>query len=266
MRKPFISVSLTLIILISVSASKTINSGVFEWRKPTGSGIVHNVLKGPTRSLDKFEAKIVTLKSGQGLKEYGVSTGCDELIIIKEGTADISVNGESKTLGEGSIVVFSHDDRIRIRNAQDNELIFFTFLFRPKFPLEPSQGTKAAAVVKDWSTLEFKASANGGRRDIMRQPLSALKELEIHTTTLNEGLPSHNAHIHPDEEIILVRFGTVEETINGKPFSAGPGSVIFLTDDDNHGIRNIGSGPCEYYAIRWLTRIPENPGSRKNEK
>ena len=87
----------------------------------------------------------------------------------------------------------------------------------------------------------------------MRQPVSVLKELEMHTTQLKEGLPSHKSHTHADDEIILVRFGVVEESIKGKTFQCGPGSVIFLTNDDDHGIRNIGSGPCEYYAIRWLT-------------
>jgi quercetin dioxygenase-like cupin family protein len=257
MKQPFISVYLTLILLISVSASKIIDSGVFEWKEPAGFRSVLNVIKGPTRSLDKFETKIITLKSGKELKQSGVSTGCDELIIIKEGTADISVNGENKRLGEGSLVVFSHNDRIRIRNSQDKMLVLFSFSFKPIYPVEPVHQDKILAVVKDWNSLEFKPSANGGRRDIMRQPLSALKELEIHTTTLKEGFTSHNAHTHPDEEIILVRFGNVEETINGKPYAAGPGSVIFLTNDDNHGIRNIGNGPCEYYAIRWLTQLPE---------
>jgi mannose-6-phosphate isomerase-like protein (cupin superfamily) len=266
MKQPFFKVYLALIILISVSASKAINSGVFEWLKPTGSGTMRNILMGPTRSLDKFEIKAVTLKSGQGIKEYKVKPGCDELLIIKEGTADISVNGESKTIGEGSLVVVSQGDRIKIRNAQKKELAFFSFLFKPKYPVASTQSVKVSPLIKDWTNIEFKPSANGGRRDIMRQPLSALKELEIHTTTLNEGLPSHNAHTHPDEEIILVRFGNVEETINGKPYPAGPGSVIFLTNDDNHGIRNIGKGSCEYYAIRWLTRLPESATLDKTAK
>jgi quercetin dioxygenase-like cupin family protein len=57
----------------------------------------------------------------------------------------------------------------------------------------------------------------------------------------------------PMKKIILVRKGYVEETIKGEPYRLGPGSIIFLTNDDLHGIRNAGSGGCEYYAIRWLT-------------
>lgn len=79
----------------------------------------------------------------------------------------------------------------------------------------------------------------------------------MHATTLKEGVASHAAHTHADEEIILVKSGTVEETINGTPYKLGPGSVIFLSNDDPHGIRNAGEGQCEYYAIRWLVHSAE---------
>jgi quercetin dioxygenase-like cupin family protein len=87
----------------------------------------------------------------------------------------------------------------------------------------------------------------------MRTPTQSLVELEMHTTTLNEGEKSHAEHMHSDEEIILVRFGSVEESIKGKPCVLGPGSLIFLAPDDMHGIQNAGKGQCEYYAIRWIT-------------
>ena len=85
----------------------------------------------------------------------------------------------------------------------------------------------------------------------MRVPTSMLAEFEIHTTMLNEGMKSHDQHTHVEDEIIIVRYGEVEEMIDGKPHKAGPGSVIFLESDVPHGIRNIGEGPCEYYAFKW---------------
>ncbi len=127
---------------------------------------------------------------------------------------------ESERLGEGSIVVASQGDVIKVLNGAKNDLTFYSFKFRP----HESEGScnmqlKAEPFIKDWNDIEFKVNANGGRRDIMRQPVSALKELEMHTTQLKEGLPSHSSHTHADEEIILVRFGRVEESINGKTIS-----------------------------------------------
>ena len=249
---------LLFLALLSVAAKKILSSSVFEWEKlpvkTTSTGEVRNVFSSPTQTLNMFDIKAVTLNQGNSTSDYTVKNGFDELIIIKEGSAEISINTESKILGEGSVVVASQGDKVKIRNLQNAKTTFYIFLFNPKTPAVPNQpGVKVVPVFKDWKELEFKPSAVGGRRDIMKQSTSALKELEMHTTTLNEGVTSHNPHSHADEEIILVRFGFVEETINGKPYKLGPGSVIFLSNNDNHGIRNAGAGKCEYYAIRWLT-------------
>jgi quercetin dioxygenase-like cupin family protein len=244
--------------ILSVAAKKILNSSVFEWEKlpikTTATGEVRNIFSSPTQTLNLFDIKAVTLNPGNSTSDYTVKNGFDELIIIKEGSAEISINSESKKLGEGSLVVASQGDKVKIRNLQNTKTTFYLFLFNPKTSSVPIQTAfNVIPVLKDWNSLELKPSAVGGRRDIMKQPTSALKELEMHTTTLNEGLQSHIAHTHPDEEIILVRFGFVEETINGTPFKLGPGSVIFLSNNDNHSIRNAGTGKCEYYAIRWLT-------------
>lgn len=64
----------------------------------------------------------------------------------------------------------------------------------------------------------------------------------------------HPPHTHLDEEIILVRYGDVEESIDGKLHEVGEGSLIFLRSMVPHGIRNVGREPCEYYAFRWIPR------------
>ena len=173
---------------------------------------------------------------------------------MKEGEVAFHANGTEKRLGEGSVAVLSPGDKVTIGNAAKRNATFYAFLFKPK--TKSASGPAAPApspVTRDWKEIEFKPNAKGGSRGILKQPTSLLKQLEMHTTTLKEGLPSHDAHQHPDEEIILVRYGTVEETIKDKAFKLGPGSVIFLGSGDRHGIRNAGQGPCEYYAIRWLT-------------
>lgn len=250
--------SAAFIILLSASPETAIKSGVYEWQnlspRKNKNGDIREILKDQTRSLDIFEIKAVTLERGKSLKKYKIPEGFDELIIIKSGSAGITVNKESGIMGEGSIVVASQEDLVKISNRSDAGLTFYSLRFKPKSGNQgEAKANMATPLFRDWNNIEFKAGPKGGKRDIMRQPTSALKELEIHTTALNEGIASHAAHTHPDEEIILVRFGTVEETINGVTHKAGPGSVIFLSNDDNHSIRNAGEGQCEYYAIRWIT-------------
>jgi mannose-6-phosphate isomerase-like protein (cupin superfamily) len=253
-----VSVLLFAVMVITVSAVKFIQSGVYDWNKlkeeKTHTGWVRNILKGPTQSLESFDIKVITLYPAKVLHTHLIEKDCDELIIIKEGSAEISINSEKKTLAAGSIAVASQGERLTIGNPMKENLVIYSFLFKPRKVKQGSEvSLKVKPVLTDWNSVAFKPSANGGRRDIIKQRTSSLKELEMHTTTLNEGLPSHAAHNHADEEIILVRFGTVEQTINGVGYKLGPGSVIFLSNNDNHGISNAGSGKCEYYAIRWLT-------------
>lgn len=257
-RKMYIYVCAALLLVVCVSAAKQIMSGVYDWSKmvqvKTRTGSVTRILNGPTRSLESFDIKAVSMHSGKATHSYLVGRLIDELIIIKEGRAEVSINSKKRSLGEGSIAVASEGDRVMIKNLSSGNLVYYSFIFRPR---EPKSGKvnakKTEPFFSSWDTITFIPSANGGRRNIIQQPLSALKQLEIHTTTLKEGLPSHAAHTHPDEEIILVRFGTVDQSINGNHFLLGPGSLFFATNDDTHGIGNAGKGPCEYYAIRWLT-------------
>lgn len=248
---------ITLAIL-STGAKQGLISSVYDWEKlpvkKTPSGETRNILHGPTRSLDMFDIKAVTLSPGKGKWKFRVGRMTDELIIIKEGVIGIQVNTELKILGEGSVIVAGSDDEVTISNTETKNAVFYLICFKV-FPAKRETGPslKVSPLFIDWNNIEFKPSENGGRRNVIQQKTSSLKELEIHVTTLNEGLPSHAAHTHPDEEIILIRKGYVEETIRGEPFRLGPGSIIFLTNDDLHGISNSGKGECEYYAIRWLT-------------
>ena len=83
-------------------------------------------------------------------------------------------------------------------------------------------------------------TANGERRAIFDTATATVDRLETHITTLDAGKASHAAHRHPDEELIFVREGVVEATINGVAHKAPAGSVIFYASNDLHGMRNAG--------------------------
>jgi quercetin dioxygenase-like cupin family protein len=82
---------------------------------------------------------------------------------------------------------------------------------------------------------------------------------------LNTGSAPHAAHRHPDEELVFVRAGVVEATINGVTHKAPAGSIIFFASNDLHGMRNIGDGQTSYFVLRWTSPGKEGPkpgGSR----
>lgn len=107
------------------------------------------------------------------------------------------------------------------------------------------------STVFEWTTLDAKPTQTGTRRDVMRAPTPTLDELEIHITTLEVGQVSHPPHQHPEEELLIVKDGTVETLQNGKASRLGPGSIIFHSSNDLHNIRNAGATPATYHVIQW---------------
>jgi len=107
------------------------------------------------------------------------------------------------------------------------------------------------STVFEWASLEAKPTQTGVRRDVMRAPTPTLDELEIHITTLNPGETPHAPHQHPDEELLIVKEGTVESLVNGELKRVGPGSIIFQAANQLHSIRNVGDVPATYHVIKW---------------
>jgi XRE family transcriptional regulator, regulator of sulfur utilization len=105
----------------------------------------------------------------------------------------------------------------------------------------------------DWTALEAKPNAYGAVRSVVRAPTPTLEELEMHVTTLNAGQTSHAPHQHPNEELIILREGTVEALVHGEWKRLGPGSIIFQASNELHGIRNVGSSPATYHVVNWRT-------------
>jgi quercetin dioxygenase-like cupin family protein len=67
-------------------------------------------------------------------------------------------------------------------------------------------------------------------------------------------MASHPPHRHPNEELVIIREGTVEALVNGEWKRVGPGSVIFNASNQLHGLRNVGSGPATYHVINWISQ------------
>ena len=116
------------------------------------------------------------------------------------------------------------------------------------------------STVFDWNTLSAQPNRTGAVRRVVQQPTATLDELEMHITTLNPGLSSHAPHQHPDEELLIIKEGTVESLVNGELKRVGPGSIVFQAANQMHGITNVGEVPATYHVIRW-----NSPGMLKKK-
>ena len=117
-------------------------------------------------------------------------------------------------------------------------------------------GTSARADVLgstlfDWAALTPQPNRTGEVRRVVQKPTATLEELEIHITTLRPGEQSHPPHQHVNEEILIVKEGTVEALVAGELKRGGPGSLIFQASNVPHNIKNVGSTPATYHVINW---------------
>ena len=113
--------------------------------------------------------------------------------------------------------------------------------------------------VFDWAQLAVIPTKAGERRELFDAPTATLRNFECHATTLNAGEVAHQPHRHPDEEIIVVKEGTIEVTLNGEAQHAGAGSVFFFASEDLHGMRNAGDTRATYFVFRMITA--DTPGA-----
>jgi quercetin dioxygenase-like cupin family protein len=105
----------------------------------------------------------------------------------------------------------------------------------------------------DWNSMPVTKTDTGSVRHVFKAPTATLDQLECHITTLNPGTASHPPHRHINEEIIIIREGTVEVLVNGEWKRMGPGSVIFNASNVLHGLRNAGGVPAVYHVISWFS-------------
>jgi quercetin dioxygenase-like cupin family protein len=105
----------------------------------------------------------------------------------------------------------------------------------------------------DWNSIPVKQTAVGSTRSFFKAPTATLNELELHVTTLNPGQASHPPHQHPNEELVIIKEGTVEALVQGEWKRVGEGSVIFNASNQLHGLKNVGTTPATYHVINWTS-------------
>jgi quercetin dioxygenase-like cupin family protein len=123
----------------------------------------------------------------------------------------------------------------------------------------PAPRPKMGSAVFPWEKMIARPTAVGERRDVAHHATPTLAVFECHITTLNPGAASHEPHRHPQEELIIVKEGTLEVHIDGRAQTGGAGSVFFFGSNDLHGLRSAGDTPASYQIIRLVTAATPKP-------
>ena len=112
-----------------------------------------------------------------------------------------------------------------------------------------AQKTALPGRVYPYDQMAVRKSGENEFRPILSGELHDGCYVEVHQTRLAPGSMPHPPHHHVHEEMFLIREGTMEATIKGQTTRLGPGSVAFAGSNDEHGVRNMGSTPAEYFVV-----------------
>jgi quercetin dioxygenase-like cupin family protein len=112
-----------------------------------------------------------------------------------------------------------------------------------------AQTTALPSKVFPYDQLPVREHNGNESRAILSGDLHTGCYVEVHQTRLAPGAMPHPPHHHLHEEMFMIREGTLEVTLNGQTTRLGPGSVGFAGSNDEHGVRNIGTTPAEYFVV-----------------
>ena len=98
---------------------------------------------------------------------------------------------------------------------------------------------------------ELPVTANGQNRQrrMFTSKTHTGFKIESHQSDIAPGEVNHPPHQHLREEMMLIREGTMELTISGKPYRLGPGDVGVIGSNEIHNAKNVGTTRAHYFIV-----------------
>ncbi len=100
-----------------------------------------------------------------------------------------------------------------------------------------------------YEDLPVKTNGANFSRAILQGATHSGFPIEMHETDLPAGGAPHPPHRHEHEEMMMLREGTMEITIAGRKSTLGPGSVVYVASNEEHGWRNVGTTRAKYFVM-----------------
>lgn len=245
-----------------IPKTNKITSDVYAWKsstvEKTASGFKRTIVNGVATDFASMRITGVTLEKG---KSDGESAPIDveDMIVVKDGSLKITINGEAKTVGRGSVAIIMPGDQRSFVNAADGETSYYVLAYRSKNPPDAARGKKAGdSFVMDWNDVKYipRGDGKGGTRNFFSRATVMGQRMDLHASVLNPGQSSHDPHHHRAEEMIIMLEGDVQEYLgpaekDGISKRATDGDIAYLVSNEYHAINNVGTKPAVYFAFQF---------------
>lgn len=207
------------------------------------------MFSGTTTHFSTAIFQLETLSKKDGKQQLRLEE--EQILIIKDGEAMVSMDRETKTIGPNSVFFLLPGEGGTIASVT-SDISYYRMTYKAINPTNPGKINRdIRSFIIDYDDLPFNESSKGGSRKYFNTSTAMCPYYEMHVTTLNPGMKSHEPHTHEAAEIILMIEGETEEEIGDKSYRGQKGDVYFLASNVPHAIKNIGDKPCQYFAFQW---------------
>lgn len=247
---------LAIVCALSARAQKdSIKAGVYAWNsfkvEKQETRERRQILEGIGTDLQYIEMHATSLEPGKAPHPPHKHDD-EEMIIIKEGQLTVTIEGKSKILSAGSVALMMPGDEHGFINSGNTKTTYYVMRYRSKAPVQTERAkTAGGSFMVDANDVVFKPHDKGGVRSYFEKPTGMAKRFEMHVTTLNAGLKSHDPHTHTAEEIVLMVKGNGNMQIANDHIPCSTGDVIFLRSGVLHAITNNSKEPITYFAFQF---------------
>jgi mannose-6-phosphate isomerase-like protein (cupin superfamily) len=116
---------------------------------------------------------------------------------------------------------------------------------------EPAKKEKPTLPAKayEYTELTVKTSGENQSRAVFDGLTHSGYPVELHMTRLGAGQSPHPPHKHINEEVLMLRTGQLDAFFGGATHHIAAGSTIYMASMEEHGWKNPGPDPAEYFVI-----------------
>ncbi len=265
-------------------ATQRLVSTAFVWEKllvtPTEVGFRRNVSDLPTATIEKLEIHNSTLNPGQ-TSHAPHRHGNEEFIVLKEGKLEVGLGGvtpdvrRTETVGPGAVFFFAANQYHNVENKGDQPATYLVFNLHtattPATPRDPAPSSpvpagKLNSVIFDREKSVAKQTKTGSRRDIFNGPTTTAENFECAVITLNAGQADDSPTKRPEEQLLAVKDGLLDVTINGQTSRGTPGTIFFIASGDTHTVKNPTDKPVSYHLFRITTELTPKTATQAPSK
>ena len=100
----------------------------------------------------------------------------------------------------------------------------------------------------------FEGKKTGEAGVLLNGETAGTSAMQVGRFLLDPGAQPHPPHRHADEELLIVTRGSGEIYVNGKATPVRRGAVMFTDPNVEHGIKNTGERPLEFYWVKYTPK------------